>query len=115
MELIDARTQPTSGDRDESRTFQSRAFRQAIARPPMRATSWATAMLDTVARPMWLSGMRKAEEIGLSTPIWWRTRVRSGRVAGSTSQITSNGRVVTAWSLLTAGFDEAAAETRPHV
>lgn len=30
---------------------------------------WAMAMLDTVARPMWLSGMRNAEAIGLMTPI----------------------------------------------
>ena len=38
-------------------------------RPPMASTSWATATLETVARPMWLSGMRNAEAIGLSTPI----------------------------------------------
>ena len=29
-----------------------------MAWPPICDTSWATAMLDTVARPMWLSGMR---------------------------------------------------------
>ena len=37
---------------------------------PIKATSWATAMLDTVARPMWLSGIRNPVETGLSTPIW---------------------------------------------
>ena len=30
-----------------------------MERPPMASTSWATATLETVARPMWLSGMRK--------------------------------------------------------
>jgi hypothetical protein len=48
------------------------------------------AALDTVARPMWLSGIRKAEATLLSTPIWWRTCMRSARVAGSTSQTTRN-------------------------
>ena len=57
----------------------------------MCCTSWATATLETVARPMWLSGMRNVVATGLSTPIWWRTRVRSGVVAGSISQISSNG------------------------
>ena len=62
-----------------------------MERPPMASTSWATATLDTVARPMWLSGMRKALATGLSTPIWCRTRLRSGLVGGSISQISSNG------------------------
>ncbi len=61
-------------------------------RPPMASTSWATATLETVARPMWLSGIKNALAIGLSTPIWWRTRVRSGVVAGSISQISSKAR-----------------------
>ena len=56
----------------------------------MFSTSCATATLDTVARPMWLSGMRNADATLLSTPIWCRTCMRSGRVGGSTSQITSN-------------------------
>jgi hypothetical protein len=64
-----------------------------MERPPMASTSWATATLETVARPMWLSGMRKALATGASTPIWWRTWVRSGWVAGSISQITSKGCV----------------------
>src|SRR5437868_7696818 len=72
--------------------LRSRALRQAMARPPIWLTSWATAMLDTVARPTWLSGMRKADATLLITPIWWRTCIRSGRVGGSISQITSNGR-----------------------
>ena len=38
---------------------------------------------------MWLSGMRNVVAIGLSTPIWCRTRFRSGVVAGSISQTTS--------------------------
>ena len=38
-------------------------------RPPMRSTSCATATLDTVARPMWLSGIRNAVATLLSTPI----------------------------------------------
>ena len=37
-------------------------------RPPMSLTSWATAMLDTVARPMWLSGMRNAPAMRLMHP-----------------------------------------------
>ena len=41
----------------------------AIERPPMSRTSCATAMLDTVARPMWLSGIKKALATSLSTPI----------------------------------------------
>ena len=35
----------------------------------MRSTSWATAMLETVARPMWLSGIRNADAHLLNTPI----------------------------------------------
>ena len=50
-------------------------------------------MLETVDRPMWLSGIKKALATGLSTPIWWRTWVRSGRVAGSISQMISKGLV----------------------
>lgn len=46
-------------------------------------------MLDTVDLPMWLSGIRNASATGLSMPIWWRTCVRSGRVAGSISQMIS--------------------------
>src|SRR5690606_2835577 len=65
----------------------------ATARQPICATSWATATLDTVARPMWLSGIRKRVAIGLRTPIWWRTRVRSGRVAGSISHTTSKASI----------------------
>jgi len=63
-----------------------------MLRPPIACTSWATAMLDTVARPMWLSGIRNVPATADSTPIWWRTRRRSGRVAGSISQISSKGR-----------------------
>src|SRR5579871_2718955 len=61
-----------------------------MALTPMPATSWATAMLETVARPRWLSGIKKRSAIGASTPTWWRTRVRSGLVAGSISATTSN-------------------------
>ena len=43
---------------------------QAMERPPICCTSWATATLETVARPMWLSGMRKVVATGLRTPIW---------------------------------------------
>jgi hypothetical protein len=46
-------------------------------------------MLDTVARPMWLSGIRNTDEMELKTPIWWRTRRKSGSVAGSISHISS--------------------------
>ncbi len=59
-----------------------------MLRPPIACTSCATAMLDTVARPMWLSGIRNASATGARTPIWCRTCVRSGRVGGSISQIT---------------------------
>jgi hypothetical protein len=41
---------------------------------------------------MWLSGIKKVVTTGLSTPIWCRTRVRSGVVAGSISQTISKGR-----------------------
>jgi hypothetical protein len=41
-----------------------------MERPPINATSRATAMLDTVARPMWLSGIRNDVAIRLITPIW---------------------------------------------
>src|SRR5512133_1152030 len=51
--------------------------------PPIAATSCATAMLDTVARPTWLSGTRNDRATGASTPIWCRTCRRSGRVGGS--------------------------------
>ena len=53
--------------------------------PPMALTSCATAMLDTVGRPMWLSGIRKDRATGASTPIWCRTCRRSGRLGGSIS------------------------------
>src|SRR5437588_1052655 len=59
-------------------------------------------MLDTVARPTWLSGIRKPDAILLITPIWWRTCMRSGRVGGSTSQISSKPSPVTGKRLLTA-------------
>ena len=49
--------------------LRSRALTQAIDRPPIASTSRATATLDTVARPMWLSGIRKLEATELSTPI----------------------------------------------
>ncbi len=67
-----------------------------MERPPICCTSCATATLETVARPMWLSGIRNVVATGLRTPIWWRTRVRSGLVAGSISQISSKGRLVIA-------------------
>ncbi len=66
-----------------------------MERPPICCTSCATATLETVARPMWLSGMRNELATGLRTPIWCRTRVRSGVVAGSISQTISNGAPVT--------------------
>ena len=62
-----------------------------MERPPMASTSWATATLETVARPMWLSGIRNVVAATLRTPIWWRTRLRSGVVAGSISQMSSKG------------------------
>lgn len=61
-----------------------------MALTPMPVTSWATATLETVARPRWLSGIKKRSAIGANTPTWWRTRVRSGLVAGSISATTSN-------------------------
>lgn len=61
-----------------------------MPRAPISCTSFATATLDTVARPMWLSGIRKPSATALITPIWCRTFFRSGRVGGSTSQISSN-------------------------
>src|SRR5438309_9189411 len=63
----------------------------AMLRPPIVATSWATARLDTVARPRWLSGMRKASLTGARTAICRRTESRSGLVAGSTSSRYSKG------------------------
>ena len=38
---------------------------------------------------MWLSGIRNVPAIELRTPIWCLTCLRSGRVAGSTSQTSS--------------------------
>ena len=35
--------------------------------------------------------MRNEDATGLRTPIWWRTRLRSGEVAGSISQTSSKG------------------------
>src|ERR1700761_2442097 len=67
---------------------------QAMLCPPMACTSCATAMLETVARPMWLSGIRKVLDTAVSTPIWWRACVRSGRTGGSISQTISNGRAL---------------------
>jgi hypothetical protein len=40
-----------------------------MPRAPIACTSWATATLDTVARPMWLSGIRNESATALSTPI----------------------------------------------
>lgn len=54
-----------------------------------------TATLDTVARPTWLSGIRKASVTGASTAPRYRTRVGSGPGAGSISAMTSNGVVTT--------------------
>ncbi len=71
----------------------------------MSMTSWATAMLDTVALPMWLSGIKNSEETLLSTPIWSRTLRRSGLVAGSISQITSKAPVPIARSYWEVFFD----------
>jgi hypothetical protein len=51
-------------------TLRSRALRHATASPPIRPTSWATAMLDTVALPMWLSGIRNDDAIRLIAAIW---------------------------------------------
>lgn len=44
-------------------------MRHAIGRPPIDATSCATAMLETVARPMWLSGIKNDDATPLMTPI----------------------------------------------
>ena len=74
--------------------LRSLALRHAIDRPPISATSCATAMLDTVARPMWLSGIKNDDAARLNTPIWCRTRMRSGRVAGSISHTMPNLRSV---------------------
>ena len=74
--------------------LRSLALRHAIDRPPISATSCATAMLDTVARPMWLSGIKNDDAARLNTPIWCRTRMRSGRVAGSISHTMPNSRSV---------------------
>jgi hypothetical protein len=49
-------------------------------------------MLETVALPMWLSGIRNDVATGVITPIWCRTRVRSGVVAGSISHTSSKRR-----------------------
>ena len=48
-------------------------------------------MLDTVARPKWLSGTRNLSAIPVSRAICRRTAVRSGPVAGSSSQTISKG------------------------
>ena len=50
----------------------------------------ATAMLETVARPRWLSGTRNASHQGCSTAICSRTIPKSGVVGGSISHRTSN-------------------------
>ena len=65
-----------------------------MLRPPIACTSCATATLDTVARPMWLSGMRKLLATLDSVPIWCRTCIRSGLVGGSISQTTWNSVMV---------------------
>ena len=49
--------------------LRSREFRQAMLAPPIALTSCATAMLDTVGRPTWLSGIRNDLATGASTPI----------------------------------------------
>jgi hypothetical protein len=64
-----------------------------MLRRPIACTSFATAMLDTVARPMWLSGIRKSSTTGASMPIWCRARVRSGLVGGSISHTTEKLRL----------------------
>ncbi len=58
-----------SRSRRNPSTFRSRALRHAIGRPPIDATSCATAMLETVARPMWLSGIKNDDATPLMTPI----------------------------------------------
>src|SRR4051812_20211739 len=78
-----------SRSRRKPSRLRSRELRQAMLRPPMASTSWATATLDTVARPMWLSGMRNEWATLLIVPIWWRTCFRSGLVGGSISQTSS--------------------------
>jgi hypothetical protein len=75
------------------RTFRSRAFMHAIESPPMYATSWATETLETVARPRWLSGIRKASTTGFRTWICSRTISMSGRRGGWISQRTANSPV----------------------
>ncbi len=65
-----------------------------MLRPPIASTSCATATLEMVARPMWLSGIRNALATLASVPIWCRTCLRSGRVGGWISQITWNGCVM---------------------
>ena len=56
------RTRPRSSrSRRKPSRLRSRALRHAIDRPPICSTSCATATLDTVARPMWLSGIRNAD------------------------------------------------------
>src|SRR2546425_7696249 len=71
----------------------------------MAATSWATARLETVARPRWLSGTRKASHTPARASIWRRTRSRSGRNGGSISHRTQKP----AWSrkLTGGGLDSA--------
>ncbi len=72
-----------------------------MERPPIASTSCATATLETVARPMWLSGIKNVLAMELSTPIWCLTRFRSGEVAGSISQMSSNGHAEAAAGGLT--------------
>ncbi len=83
-----------SRSRRKPSRLRSRELTQAMLWPPMACTSCATAMLETVARPMWLSGIRKVLDTAVSTPIWWRACVRSGRTGGSISQMISNGRAL---------------------
>ena len=59
-----------SRSRRKPSRLRSRELMQAMLRPPMACTSCATAMLETVARPMWLSGIRKVLDTAVSTPIW---------------------------------------------
>src|SRR4051812_17231939 len=62
---------------------------------------------------MWLSGMRNEPATGARTPIWCRTRVRSGVVAGSISHTISNGRCAITRTLRV-GRPVATVRSRPY-
>ncbi|WP_201771886.1 hypothetical protein [Kutzneria albida] len=55
-----------SRSRRSPSTLRSRLFTQAVTWWPATAISRATAMLDTVARPRWLSGTRKESDTAAS-------------------------------------------------